>query len=230
MRVIIAPILKLGDFMAFLTRVGNDKCVGIIRKCGNSAITSAVRATRQPLRLTNAEALSYLRRIAFFRDPYQRLKSGFNHFWTITEMGSGFDDMPRSSLYVEGRGVQADYEAYIDHVLLNRYNDLHWKPQVEVMLSGNTFVPNECYNLADMSAIWPTLFNGRKVGAGDDGNGWQDIPLDDTYRRADIAAAYPHDQVMFDAIAALPAGTPLEGAALDAVVAEARIAFQGIPG
>jgi hypothetical protein len=124
-------------------------------------------------------------------------------------MGSGFGGMPRDSLYREGRGVQGDYEAFIDHMLLHT-NEEHWESQIVVASSNGVFVPTVCHRLDDIREKWENYFKGYLPWA----NSWSKLPVSD-YRKPELLEFYARDIKLYRAI---PPGGKLSGAQLAAAL------------
>lgn len=197
--------------MTFVTRQGSDVCIALIKKGANTSIHQWVMTALNPLELTNAQAATYLYPLAFFRDPVERVKSGFSHFYSILYMGMETDILPTEAVYVQGRGMQENYEAFIDHILVN--HDDHWNTQLSQVLNGQDFIPKRLHRLEDLNDFAETYFRGALPWV----NRWSRIQsLDHSYRASELLTLYADDLTIWNAI---PAGGQLQGSALNAVIA-----------
>lgn len=177
----------------FVSREGSDVCVGIIQKCANTSIRSAVMMSNIGVEIQNKDAFDYDKRVAFVRDPLERLDSAFSHFWFISSVGSSFDDMPVEHLYVEGRGLQGDYEAFIDYILGNE--NCHWIPQVDILSYEGVFVPNIIYKLSNIKDVWENYFTGYLPWE----NAWSKQKVK-PYRIDDLKEYYKLDLKLWDSL------------------------------
>ena len=142
---------------------------------------------KNPIQIKDKDAFNYSKRIIFMRDPIDRFHSGFSHFHYISSVGSHFDDMPKESLYIEGRGIQKDYEAYVDYALSNK--NPHWIPQIEVMTHEGKFIPNVIHKLSDIKKVWGDYFTTGKLPWD---NAWTRQETTD-YRANDLLNYYKDD-------------------------------------
>ena len=177
----------------FVSRKGSNTCIGLIPKCGNTSIRSAVLMCAQPILMENKEALTYQKRVMFMRHPIDRVKSAFSHFWTISSIGSSFGDMPIEHLYIKERGVDLDYEAFIDYILV--HENPHWTPQKTVMSHNGVFVPNIVHKLKDIRHVWEDYFKGLLPWE----NSWSRLTTGD-YRIGDLMEYYYQDLALWGEI------------------------------
>lgn len=177
----------------FVSRKGSDTCIAIINKCGNTSIRGAVTNALEPLEFSNEEALNYRRRVAYVRDPIQRFHSGFNHFWGTTIIDKPFGDMPIEHIYVEGRGLQGDFEAYTDYTF--KHPNEHWDNQSAMIKHGGMLVPNIFHMLEDIQKTWENYFTG--VLPWD--HAWTKQKVE-PYRLAELKEKYHDDYVMLESV------------------------------
>lgn len=174
--------------MPFVGRKGEDKCVAIIHKSGSTSIRAAVQYCKEPLSLTNEEAESITSRIMFVRDPLIRIRSGFSHFHHAIELGAEISMIASEAVYVEGRGVQEDYEAFIDHILTAEVNS-HWQNQCEIPVNAaGEFIPNIIHKFEDIMSLWADYYQGGMPWY----HGHTRIAVED-YREADLINFYEKD-------------------------------------
>jgi len=143
--------------MPFVSRDDSDTCIAMILKAANRSIECWVMDARKPVSLSNQEALSYKKRVAFIRNPQQRLHSAFFNARGQVMIGHLWDNIPAENVYVEGRGVQGDYEAFVDYTFANDNN--HWKPQVELISHDGKPVPNIYHRMESLEDHYHLYFN-----------------------------------------------------------------------
>ena len=191
----------------FVTRTDSDICIALIKKCGNTSIHEWVMSNRKGREITNAQAANYKLAIAFFRNPIERTRSLFSHLRrVICDFGGETDILPAKDIYIEGRGVQGDYEAFIDNILVS--NEDHRNTQVDLVSENGVFIPNRLHRLDDLNDVCESYFEGvlpwthrysRYKG------------VDESYRASELRQIYANDLTIWNAI---PAGGMLEGAEL----------------
>lgn len=178
----------------FVSREGSDTCIAIIRKCGNTSIHQAVLCAK-PVVLTNEEALNYKNRVAFIRHPIDRLHSIFFNARGVIRQNKGWCDISKEDIFMEGRGRQADYEAFIDHMLVNE--DEHWKPQTEILSHNGGIIPNIFHPLSELDTHYYKYFNSYQKIA--HSNSWIRKPLN-SYKEDTLKAKYVDDFALWNSL------------------------------
>ena len=121
---------------------GRDgKSVILIPKCGNRSIHHAVGKI-----IGEDEARQCDTRLAFIREPMERLKSGFSHFHWMLQRGTIYNN--HAPEYAE------TWESWVDHIL--EYKDQHWRPQTETI--GD--FPNTLHRFENLFDVWEDYFPG----------------------------------------------------------------------
>lgn len=148
-----------------------------IPKAGSQSIQNILAPL---IRLTGEEALQRKVRVAFIRDPFERLASGYS-FFTFQAMRPG-----------AGTGAFGfqwkDYEGFVDVALTS--DDRHFLPQYGQLLAGEVFVPTDVHSLDALSSpVWNRYYRGRIPNRE---NQCERLPVTN-YRRDDIKAYYAKD-------------------------------------
>ncbi len=175
--------------MPFLSRAGSDVCIARILKVANRSIETWVCNAKGSLEVSNEEALEYPRRVAFIRDPLERLKSSFFMARWEVRQGHLWDNIPAEYLFIENRGIQKDYEMFLDYVFNNENN--HWKPQTDLISHNGVLVPNIYHRMQDISIHYDKYFDEGTIphlGAAS-----RKEEPDYSYRLADIEKKWEQD-------------------------------------
>lgn len=143
--------------------IDDQLVVSSIQKNASTSLTTAF-----PLRIGAEQALEYPVRLAWIRHPIKRVKSVYSCL-----MGEEID------------GATA-WHNFVDHML--EVENVHWLPQVQRLVFGKRFVPNQLRRFEDMSKLWPKYSHVKLpvVNAS--------VPLyTDDYREKDLLAYYETD-------------------------------------
>jgi len=141
--------------MPFLSR-GGDVCIAFILKCGCRSISQWVHNYSIRQELTNEEALKIETRVAFVRDPIDRLKSVFfDARWSV-RIGNNWDNIPNDILLTENRGIQGDWQSFVDYSL--ETDNRHWRPQTDLISHNGQLVPNVYHMLKDIKQYYHLYF------------------------------------------------------------------------
>lgn len=125
-----------------------------IHYCGNkrAAVVCIPKAGLRSMRhavgnnLKPAEAAERPARVAFIRNPFDRLVSGFSHFHHMTI---------RQTRYNGDAVTFADtWSDWVDHIL--EYRDIHWLPQTEII---GAFA-NRFHRFENVMSEWEQYFPG----------------------------------------------------------------------
>lgn len=103
-----------------------------------------------------------------------------------------------SRLKAEGRfnaGVTEEalesYESFVDYTFNNV--DVHWQPQIEMVMSGEMFVPNRTYKFECINEVWSANFYRPLCH----NNHAPEIPGINDHRRDDILRKYRDDLILY---------------------------------
>ena len=133
----------------FLRR-GSGPAIARIPKNATQSIVRAMMDGRTHLDITNDEALESDIRVAFLRDPFDRLASGYSWFSNLQSKG-GRTQPPVPTF--DG------YESYVDWALES--DDSHVLPQHDLLLASHgEFVPNRLHWVHDIQSVWERYYTG----------------------------------------------------------------------
>jgi hypothetical protein len=174
-------------------REGVDTVVASIPKVGSHSIQKAVMWCQEGIRISPDEALKRDLRVLFIRHPITRVRSTFSMFRAITKDKQRSTLVPLESVYIKGRGVIKDYEAFIDHVLSEAENP-HWNSQIEMVTHNNIFIPNRIHRFEDIEREWPQYgFSGALPWE----NAWLREETSD-YRLDDLSEKFKADLALWE--------------------------------
>lgn len=134
----------------FVAKEGSGTAVAVIPKSGSQTIR---HCCRYQVDLTNDEALRYQTRVAFIRNPIERLKSAYSFFHYLMKDGVKTDGTapPYSSL--------GSWQDFVDFALENK--NPHWLPQVQhLYASSGEFVPNAMHKFEEIREHWEKYYKG----------------------------------------------------------------------
>lgn len=159
------------------------------------AVAQLPRSANQSIRdwlgnpniVSNDEAMTYSRRVAFIRHPVERFESGFALMFWMNDYGTPHISRPPVS----------DYMVYVDHILSNLPDDEHWLPQFEqIKNSEDVYVPTEFRRLDNLSEefslVRPGILphhNNTSIPSG----------MINNYRRSELVTKYSEDMRLYQA-------------------------------
>jgi len=155
---------------------GKGVVICTVPKCGSQSMVEALMKTKHT-HLTKEGALSYDKRVAFIRDPFDRLEAVYSHFWHIAQSGARIDQF----IPVEVLLSDNSYEQFIDYIFEN--DDDHWLPQSNIVGVANTLHPIE-----DADKLWYNYAEGTLPRV----NSWSRVPHN-PYRQEEIMNYYRLD-------------------------------------
>jgi hypothetical protein len=118
--------------------------VALITKGGSQSIQDC----SVPVLMSNQTALGHRNRWMFVREPVDRFQCNYSFYSNLSNLGKSYlGGVPRESLQ--------SYESFVDYAL--SHEDIHWQPQIELVMSGDVFVPNLIYKFDKINEIWPTF-------------------------------------------------------------------------
>lgn len=163
-------------------QVDEKTLVCAVPKVGSQSIQEALSSVKGYI-VTPEKALQIEKRIAFVRDPLERLISCFSHFWWLGKRGSKNAYYP---LEIGTDDIQADYERFIDHVLSE--SDWHWMPQTRLLTHNGQLIPNILHPFEQISERWFDHIGGCLPVV----NKWKRLNVE-TYRHQDLLTYYQDD-------------------------------------
>lgn len=172
--------------IGFLERKG--VAVALIPKCATQSIRRCMASNEY---YTPKEARQFDRRVAFVRDPFERLKSGYLFFSWLAEIGS----QPRSN-----PPDTSSYEAYVDWALST--DDGHARPQWDFVSDEDGCVLTDVYLVKDVAEVWVDLFRGMIPDASGFPHAHRMAPeeVDQSYRADDVREYYAKDYLLLDMV------------------------------
>lgn len=165
-------------------KIGPDVAVAVIQKVGSQSIIQALPFIDGGRLIGAEEAMQYDRRVAFIRDPDERLISCFSHFYWLWKNGHQ-NDYIDDSIFTESH--QQSYRNFVDYVLSN--NDGHWFPQSALLIRDGEYMPTILHRFEDIHDKWPRYANGAIPWV----NAFTRIEVS-PYRAADIEKYYEEDR------------------------------------
>lgn len=161
----------------------NDTVICSCKKAGSTSIHHAMQFVDHK-QINAREALKHKTRVAFIRDPLERVDSVFNHFTHLARR-----DIDCSSHIADGiiTGSASDYQQFIDYVLDNN-DGHHWTPQTDALSIGDEFIPTDCFLFEQIREIWPVYVEGAMPWL----NSWTQIKHE-KYRVDELKNYYHRD-------------------------------------
>lgn len=156
--------------------------VALIAKSGNTSIKSAAA---QGWYVKAEEAEQYPIRLAFIREPFDRLYSAYSFFSGLYWNGEKYDK------HGTVESAARSYYHFINHALEHR--DEHWKNQGEILLSGEV-KPTHLIKFDYINDLWPNIFPSelRKC------NSSVRLPVCKEYRKAELQDFYKTDLELYN--------------------------------
>lgn len=162
----------------FVAKKDHEVAVAVIPKSGSQSIRHCCRFQ---VLLSNEEAKSYPVRVAFIRNPIERLKSAYSFFYFLMEDGVKTDGTapPHSSL--------GSWPDFVDYALGN--DNPHWKSQVDTVRDDSgLIIPNRFHKFEEIKDHWEGYYKGALPWI----NASSRAPTSD-YREDDINKFYIED-------------------------------------
>lgn len=151
--------------------------VALIAKSGNTSIKDA---SKYNWYVKDSDADQYPIRLAFVREPFQRLYSAYSFFNGLHWAGEKYDN--GGVLKAAARS----YYHFINYVLEN--SDEHWRNQGDILLSGKV-KPTHIIKFDCINDIWPNLFfEGIQKS-----NSSVRLPVCEKYRAEELRQFYKQD-------------------------------------
>jgi len=165
----------------FFIDEARDLAVAQIPKAGIQSFKEWLGPSFDVVENDNPRLLTVTRRVAFIRDPRDRLKSAFSFMYWMDEYGRPHHSQPDIT----------DWQAFVDHILDpgTTVNE-HWMPQVEIF--GD--VPNTFHRFENLIDHWQTYRPGYLPHR----NRTTRRPTPD-YRIAELATMYGEDMTIWQA-------------------------------
>lgn len=136
-------------------KVGPDTVVAVIQKVGSQSIIQSLPFIDGGRLVGADEAMCYGQRVAFVRDPMDRLISCFSHFYWLWKTGHK-NDYIDDSIFKEPH--QQSYQNFIDHILNN--SDGHWFPQSSLLMRNGEYAFTVLHSFEDIHKKWPEYASG----------------------------------------------------------------------
>ena len=154
-----------------------DIVIARIPKAGIKSIgASLARYGEMNTHISTDEAREYPTRLAFLRNPFERLKSGYSFFNDLCNNGRNIHSNG------EMHQISRSWESFVDYILAEP--DVHWNPQVDVIEDA----ASNLHKFEDIQTVWSDYFPVPLQHRGKTAR----LPTDD-YRHDDIAEFYKED-------------------------------------
>ena len=128
---------------------------------------------------SNSEVLDVPVRVAWVRNPIERLVSAYSFFHYLNESGKNGQNTP-NKLHT------SSWESFIDHILETK--NPHWCKQVEALTLNGEYTATISHKFEDIMYLWGNYAKGFLP--------WQNactkLPTNE-YRKSDIDSAYSED-------------------------------------
>jgi len=134
----------------FVAKNESNIAIAVIPKAGSQSIR---QCCRYQVLMSNDEAMSYETRVAFIRNPVERLKSAYSffHYLMVDGVRTDGNAPPHSAL--------VNWEGFVDYALSTP--NPHWKPQADLLLdSKGNFVPTTVHKFEDIKEHWEKYYKG----------------------------------------------------------------------
>lgn len=134
--------------MAYFIDEARDLAVAQIPKAGIQSFKVWLGPSFDVVENDDSRLLNVTRRVAFIRDPRDRLKSCFAFMYWMREYGREHWSQPDVT----------DWQRFVDHILnpATPVNE-HWQPQVEIIGSG---IPTVYHQFENLHLHWETYRPG----------------------------------------------------------------------
>ena len=106
----------------FLLDKRHDFAVARIPRCGSQTIGNWLGQDAIPVQLNDPRLFDVSRRVAFIRNPLERLKSAYSLFYWLND----YEVKPKN------RGIPiGSWDEFVDHILVNE--EIHWTQQTTLV-------------------------------------------------------------------------------------------------
>lgn len=157
--------------------------VALIEKCGSSSIKSLYAIVRAGI-VHSKDNMETPNRLAFIRDPFDRFRASFDHFYYMHNKGLP-NGIIEDSIFTNN--VKHAYANFVDYTLEN--NDVHWQPQNEILKWNGVVTVNRMYKFEYINEVWLAEFGFEMPHT----NIHRRIVVDDSYRLDDVKDYYKTD-------------------------------------
>lgn len=161
--------------------VQEDVAVAAIPKCASSSLEHQFRNAKK---LTHKKALEIPTRIAWIREPLDRLRSAFSCFSKIYQTTGILPSSPKGTINLTENSL-ANWEAFVEHILDN--GGIHWDPQTAILTYRDVLVPNHFERFDEIGDTWadyvdaPLLHHHMNFKSADIVTGYQETKLSAKY-------------------------------------------------
>lgn len=167
--------------MRDLWLINEEKKIAVasLPKCGCTSMRAVLR-----VKPVDSEAIILrddLTKIAWIRDPVERLISGYSFFKAHHENGCKTN---------VDREATNSWNEWVDHTL--SINNPHWNPQTDIVSLDGRFLPDIVYRFEELAETWGVHFRGLLPRL----NGCVHEPVT-PYRFDEIEAKYAADSLVW---------------------------------
>ena len=171
----------MSEYPPFFLDVRHDLAVALIPRCGSQTIRGWLGRDAIAVKRDDTRLRSVSKRVAFIRNPLDRLASAYSLFyWTKDYGGKSYRHIPTES-----------WEIFVDYILNPKIKDEHWQPQVNLIGS----VPNIFHRFENIIEH----FEKYRPGILPHNNKTSRMPISD-YRIAEVNKKYGDDFKLWEQI------------------------------
>lgn len=131
----------------------------------------------------NSEVLDISTRVAWIRNPLERLVSAYSFFYYLNEQNGNKEKVAQKE-------HTQSWEAFVDHFLSTP--DIHWNSQKEMLSLNGEYIPTVSHRFEDIMKLWGNYIPGLLPWY----NACTKLPIND-YRRDEIDAYYAEDSALW---------------------------------
>ena len=102
----------------------HDLAVALIPKCGLNTIREWIGPGAVSVKSDDEALFDVTRRVAFIRNPIDRLISAYSFFYWMDDYGMR---SRKSNVPIN------DWDSFVDYVLSDKTDDVHWTPQLNLI-------------------------------------------------------------------------------------------------
>lgn len=165
--------------MAFFIDEARDLAVAQIPKAGIQSFKEWLGPSFDVVENDDPRLLTVTRRVAFLRNPQDRLKSCFSFMYWMNDYGRPHHSEPDVT----------DWQRFVDHILNPATTvNAHWQPQVEIVGT----VPTVYHRFENLIDHWQTYRPGYLPHR--NRTSWPPTP---DYRIPELVAMYAEDQTLW---------------------------------
>lgn len=163
--------------------VNKDLAMSCIPKNGSTSMRNAMPSNKI---YENDEVLDVPVRVAWIREPIERLKSCYSFFHYLNAHDNNGQRTPTAE-------HTSSWEKFVDHALSTK--NIHWNPQKEILMIDGEYIPTVSHKFEEIMERW----GDYKPGLLPWQNACTKLPIND-YRKDDINEFYTEDIALWHSL------------------------------